>query len=156
MYFRYIRPVGLLPITVTVLLRLFYEIKYFELKFNWILEEFRVGKDCCGYRVPSQDGGTLHVLQAVLADVELGQAGVLLGVGWGVPCIHHILTHLKLLDAVLLFLGQLVVSTHLVLLQAEINAHIIGGFMTEAGHQDPVFWFGFPLWAKHKLSWAHM
>ena len=36
-------------------------------------------------RVPPQDRGALHVLQAELADVELGEAGVLLGVRGAVP-----------------------------------------------------------------------
>ena len=44
--------------------------------------------------VPLHDAAELHVLEAELADEDLGQGGVLLGVGGLVPHHHLVTTHL--------------------------------------------------------------
>ena len=41
--------------------------------------------------VPLHDAAELHVLEAELADEDLGQGGVLLGV-WGLVPHHHLVT----------------------------------------------------------------
>ena len=70
------------------------------------------------HRMSTCDDGRAHVLETILADVELGEAGVLLGVGGGVPRVHLVAPHLYLLDAVLLGVAKCVVKVHLILLQA--------------------------------------
>ena len=44
--------------------------------------------------VPLHDAAELHVLEAELADVDLGEVGVLLRVGTLVPDNHLVTTHL--------------------------------------------------------------
>ena len=76
---------------------------------QYILCYIIAGRDWCAsctYGVPACDGGGAHVLEAVLADGQLRQAGVLLGVGRRVPRRHLKPTHLQLTDAVLRLVGD--------------------------------------------------
>ena len=57
--------------------------------------------------------GCLHVLEAVFADVEFGQTGILLWVGRGVPSVHLISPKLQLFDAVVMLLTEFIVLRHL-------------------------------------------
>ena len=78
------------------------------------------------------DDARAHVLQAKLADVQLGQASVFFGVGSRVPSVHLVVSHLQLWNAILVRLTQLIVTIDFVFLRkntyynvraARINIH---------------------------------
>ena len=72
-------------------------------------------------RVPSRYHRRLGVLEAILADVNLGQSCILLGVRRRIPRVHLIATHLQLTYAILLLVTKGVVSRHLIILTSRTH-----------------------------------
>lgn len=71
---------------------------------------------CYTYHVSPENRGGLHVLETELAQVDFGQAGILLRVRAGIPCGHFEASDLQLFDPVLLQVIPGVVGSNLMLL----------------------------------------